>query len=223
MDVPLRENTLLYPLMLKLHGKRCVIIGGGEVAARKAGSLLAAGAQLTVVAPEFAPQLVAAVRGSACTLVRDNYQAAYLAQAFLVVAATDDSAVNRQACLDAPCLCNNITEPQLGNFLVPAAFSRQDLSVAVACNGMPAFARLVRDYLQGALPPAVGEFNAFLRQKRAEVQQLPSTPAERSAFWRTALTAETVTLLAGGKLAAAKEQITDAVNSFRAQSQNGAR
>ena len=96
------ENEFHYPVFLKLKGKKCEIIGGGQVAARKLVTLCEAGANVTVVAPEFCALLKEAAQKHSCQLLEDYYKAEYLQQAFIVIAATNDVAVNRQITAAAP-------------------------------------------------------------------------------------------------------------------------
>ena len=217
------ENNFHYPVMLKLTGKKCVIIGGGEVAARKLNTLCEAGAEVTIVAPEFCDLLQKAARKYQCQLINDCYNVRYLQQAFIVIAATNDKAVNRQITTDAPLLCNNITEPELSNFTVPSSFTQGDITVALATGGMPAFTSMLKKRLQEVITPDIAAFNDFLRQQRHIVQQIPSTPAQRTTFWRQILTDDLINLVAAGHAAQAKENILDAISSFRSQSQNGPR
>lgn len=217
------ENNFHYPVILKLTGKKCVIIGGGEVAARKLNILCEAGAKVTIVAPEFCDLLQKAARKYQCQLINDCYNVRYLQQAFIVIAATNDVAVNRQITTDAPLLCNNITEPELSNFTVPSSFTQGDITVALATGGMPAFTRMLKKRLQEVITPDIAAFNDFLRQQRHIVQQIPSTPAQRTTFWRQLLTDDLINLVAAGHAAQAKENILDAISSFRSQSQNGPR
>lgn len=217
------ENNFHYPVILKLTGKKCVIIGGGEVAARKLNTLCEAGAEVTIVAPEFCDLLQKAARKYQCQLINDCYNVRYLQQAFIVIAATNDVAVNRQITAAAPLLCNNITEPELSNFTVPSSFTQGDITVALATGGMPAFTRMLKKRLQEVITPDIAAFNDFLRQQRHIVQQIPSTPAQRTTFWRQILTDDLINLVAAGHAAQAKENILDAISSFRSQSQNGPR
>ena len=215
------KNEFHYPVMLRVAGKCCVIIGGGIVAARKLQALLAAGAEVTVIAPEFS----AAVQrhsGSAI-LINDSYKPAYLQNAFVVIAATDNKAINRQICADAPCLVNNITEPELSNFTVPSAIHEGDITVALATGGMPAFTRLMKKQLSQLITPALADFNDFLLTQRDVVKKTDSTSEERTAFWRSVLTQDLLNLLLAGESAKAKEKVLDAVNSFRTQPQDSSR
>ncbi len=215
-----KESVFAYPAMLNLQDKECVIIGGGSVAARKLVSLCAAGARVTVAAPQFSPQLMQAAESKHVKLLAVSYNRELLLNAFLVIAATDNMEVNRQVTADAPFLCNNVTEPELSNFTVPSTIKSGSITVAVATGGVPAYTRLLKTHLSRALPPAFAEFNDFLSGVRLEVKQIPSTPIQRTDFWRRTLTLEILALLQQGSITIAKEKILHAVNSFRAQSQN---
>lgn len=217
------ENNFHYPAILRLKGKKCVIVGGGQVAARKLVTLCEAGAEVTVVAPELCAELLKEAEKHSCQLIKDYYKAEYLQQAFIVIAATNDAAINRQITDAAPLLCNNITEPELSNFIVPSSFTQGDITVALATGGMPAFTRMLKKRLQEVITPDIASFNDFLRQQRHIVQQISSTPAQRTAFWRQILTDDLINLVAAGHAAQAKENILDAISSFRSQSQNGPR
>lgn len=217
------KSSFSYPVMLKLQGKKCVIVGGGVVAARKLATLGPSGANIFVVAPSFAPELLAAAQKYPCTLLQELYAPEQIQNAFLVIAATDDFAVNRAITAAAPCLCNNITEPELSNFTVPSSFTVGQISVTIATGGIPGYTRLLKRYLQGKLKPCFGEFNSFLLEQRHLVKATASTPAERTAFWRRVLNENLLQLLEDENIEQAKEQIYNAVDSFRAQSQNSTR
>ena len=128
----LNRTNFHYPAMLRVAGKNCVIIGGGTVAARKLSTLLDAGAKVTVVAPLFCDEVQTLASAHGCTLIKDYYKPEYLQNSFVVIAATDNKAVNRQISEAAPCLVNNITEPELSNFTVPSAISEGDITIALA-------------------------------------------------------------------------------------------
>lgn len=216
----LNSSNYRYPAFLCLKDKKCVIIGGGTVAARKLTTLAEADATVLVVAPDFCSQTLAATEKYQCKLVRDVYNISYIRDAFLVVAATDNTEINREISSAAPCLCNNITEPELSNFIVPSTFSEGNITVALVTGGMPAFTRLLKKHLQGTFTPALADFNDFLLQQREIVKSIPSTPEERTLFWRTYLNEELLNLVLAGDAALAKEKIIDAISSFRTQSQN---
>lgn len=218
----MEQLEFTYPAMLRLKGAKCVIIGGGAVAARKLATLVSAGACVSCVAPDFTPELLDAA-GTAATLIHAGYDPIYLKDAFITVAATSDKNVNRKITEDAPHLVNNITEPGLSNFIVPSSFTRGSITIAVASGGMPAFTRLLKQLLSETVTDALSEFNDFLYKTREEVKAIPSTPKERTAFWRSVLTEDLLKEAAAGDASKAKEKISDAVSSFRAQSQDSSR
>ena len=215
------KNAFQYPAMLKVQGRRCVIIGGGTVAARKLQTLLDARACVTVVAPEFCKAITN--KKTVCTLVADTYKPEYLAGAFVVIAATNSFAVNRQIAQDAPCLVNNITEPELSNFTVPASITEGSITLALATGGMPAFTRLLKSQLAQIVTPELADFNDFLLLQRDVVKATATSSEARTAFWRSVLNKQLLNLVMAGETAKAKEKLSDAVNSFRAQSQNSTR
>ena len=216
----LNKTNFHYPAMLRVADKSCVIIGGGTVAARKLATLLDAGANVTVVAPLFCDEVQKLASAQGCTLIKDYYKPEYLQNAFVVIAATDNKAVNRQISEAAPCLVNNITEPELSNFTVPSAINEGDITIALATGGMPAFTRLLKKQLEHILTPELADFNSFLLLQREAVKNIESTPQERTQFWRSVLTQDLLNLVIAGKAAQAKEKVLDAVNSFRTQSQD---
>ena len=109
----MQQNSFAYPAMLDLKNKKCVIIGGGKVAVRKALPLIEAGADLTVIAPAVDPQLATLAKTGLLQVKLRAYADDDLSDAFVTVAATDDFAVNRKIAAAAPCLCNVVTEPAL--------------------------------------------------------------------------------------------------------------
>ena len=218
-----KEYLFTYPAMLKLAGKKCVIIGGGSVAERKLRSLLQAGAYVTVIAPQFTAGIQEVADHERCHLLPEAYQPQQLDNAFLVVAATDSKAINREVTKQAPFLCNNITEPELGNFTVSASLVKKNITLTLSTGGMPAYTRLLKNYFDSKLTSALVDFNDFLQEMRQEVKLIPSTPAARTSFWRHTLTEEIISLLENNNYTAAKEKIIHAVNCFRSQSQNRTR
>lgn len=219
----LNNNCYHYPVMLSLKDKCCVIVGGGMVAARKLQTLIQSGANVKVISPVFCQKLTEIAQNSRCELIQDTYKEVYLKGAFLVIAATNDSLVNKEISMQASCLCNNITQPELSNFTVPSAFTQGDITIALATGGMPAFTRLLKQYLKQFITPDLAEFNSFLLQQRKIVKDIPSTPAERTAFWRQLLQEDLLKLVIAGNTAMAKEKILNAISSFRTQSQNSTR
>ncbi len=208
-----------YPVMLNIGGKACLIVGGGPVAARKLHSLCEAGARVRVVALDFCPALEAAAAAwpGQCSLCRRSFEPALLEGAFLTVAATDDAELNDVIAAHAPFLCNNVTRPERGNFIVPAHWHEEGLHVAVT-SGSAAFSRLLRDYLGEQLAAGFVELEKFLPKERQRLRELEPLFAKRQLFWRRVLTKELIAMAAKGEYRQAKEKIKDEIDRYRSQS-----
>ncbi|HDS1817336.1 MAG: siroheme synthase CysG [Pseudomonas sp.] len=175
------------PLFHKLQGGRVLVVGGGEIALRKARLLADAGAALRVVAPEVDGQLAVLAReGGGEVLVR-GYQAADLVGCRLVIAATDDTGLNAQVSADAQALnlpVNVVDAPALCTVIFPAIVDRSPLVVAVSSGGdAPVLARLIRAKLEAWIPSAYGELAGLAARFRHQVKRLYPDVNQRRGFW----------------------------------------
>ena len=156
-----------YPIYLDVKGKRCVVVGGGEVAYRKALGLKEIGAEVVVIAPEFYKEL-RSERG--VTLLRQKYSGECLAGAFLVIAATDDKEVNQKVWEDAQrhgLLENVVDQPGLCNFIVPSVVNRGELQISISTGGAsPALAKRIRQELEDLFGPEYSELTRLLSKLR---------------------------------------------------------
>jgi precorrin-2 dehydrogenase/sirohydrochlorin ferrochelatase len=146
---PTPISAMHYPLFLDLKNEPATVVGAGKVATRKIRSLLAAGANVTVISPQ-AYRLPKGVRW-----LPRRYQRGDLAGARIVVAATNDLRVNQLVCAEAKHrrqLVNCIAPPSAGNFIVPAVARRGKLTIAISTGGLsPALAKQLRRDLERAL------------------------------------------------------------------------
>ncbi|PVZ43729.1 siroheme synthase CysG [Pseudomonas sp. CC120222-01a] len=177
------------PLFHKLQGGRVLVVGGGEIALRKARLLADAGAALRVVAPDVDGQLAALAReGGGDVLVR-GYQAADLVGCRLVIAATDDPGLNAQVSADAQALSlpvNVVDAPALCTVIFPAIVDRSPLVIAVSSGGdAPVLARLIRAKLEAWIPSAYGELAGLAARFRHKVKSLYPDVNQRRGFWET--------------------------------------
>ncbi|WP_054886810.1 siroheme synthase CysG [Pseudomonas sp. NBRC 111130] len=177
------------PLFHKLQGGRVLVVGGGEIALRKARLLADAGAALRVVAPDIDGQLAALAReGGGEVLVR-GYQAADLVGCRLVIAATDDPGLNAQVSADAQALSlpvNVVDAPALCTVIFPAIVDRSPLVIAVSSGGdAPVLARLIRAKLEAWIPSAYGELAGLAARFRHKVKSLYPDVNQRRGFWET--------------------------------------
>lgn len=160
------KNAALYPLFMDLAGWRCVVVGGGKVARRKARKLLEAGADVAVISPEITHEIEALP----IEMLRRGYAEGDLAGAFLAFAATDVREVNAAVVREARergVPVNVADEPSEGDFALPSTLRRGGLQVAVSTGGAsPALARSIRQELEGVFVPEWAEVVGELERTR---------------------------------------------------------
>lgn len=146
-----------YPVSLDMTDKRCVIIGGGEVAERKAERLIECGAQVVVVSRSLTPLLEGRKKARKIEHIDTDYEKKTLRGAFMVIGATDRDDVNAQVSQDAlslGILVNIVDDPDKCNFILPSLLQQGDLSIAISTGGKsPALARKIREELQQQYGP----------------------------------------------------------------------
>lgn len=140
-----------YPVVLRVYGRRCLVIGGGEVATRKIGALTRDGADLLIVAPEVSEEIQQLERIGGVQVERRPFEPADLDGVFLAIVATDNRAVNWQVVTEARArgvLVNVADDPGACDFIVPAVVRRKDIMLTVSTGGhSPAFSRYLREQL----------------------------------------------------------------------------
>jgi uroporphyrin-III C-methyltransferase/precorrin-2 dehydrogenase/sirohydrochlorin ferrochelatase len=179
------------PIFLDLKNRPCVLVGGGEVAARKVGLLLAAGARVVIYAPEL---------GATLTRLKAEGRIEHCAGAFrpqaldgcaLAIAATDDPQVNRdvyEAALARNIPVNVVDQPELCTFIMPAIVDRSPVIAAVSTGGAsPVLARLIRARLETLIPAAYGRLAKFVSEFREAVKKRFQHPEARRHFWEDVL------------------------------------
>lgn len=200
-----------YPVALDIRGRRCVVVGGGVVAERKAGRLLASGAAVTVIAPEVTATLAELARDRSLTLERRPYLSGDLDGAMLAFAATNRRETNAAVAAEARergllvCVADR---PSDGTVSIPAAGRRGGFTVAVFTDGgSPLLAALARDRLLAALSDG---FVALL-DRVATLRRGTRGDATRPgpARWRHALDRETVALADAGEVDAAERRLRE--------------
>jgi siroheme synthase-like protein len=184
----------LFPLFLRLSGARCLVVGGGAVAARKVEALLRAGAEVTVVAPEIGEELErlllarettgqAPVGAGSLAWQRRSFRDEDAPGHLLLVAATDDCEVNRRASAAAgrsAVLVNVVDDPEASDFFVPSVLERGALQIAVSTSGeAPALAAGLRRRLEELFPQEWSQVVELVGAARREVLAAPLTPGER--------------------------------------------
>jgi uroporphyrin-III C-methyltransferase/precorrin-2 dehydrogenase/sirohydrochlorin ferrochelatase len=194
-----------FPVFLRLDGARVLVVGGGEVAARKVRLLLPSGAKIKLVAQELNAELSALVDQGSITHLAKSFDPAQLRACRLAIAATDDHTLNRSvaAAADAANVPVNVVDDQEpSSFITPAIVERGPLTVAISTGGAaPVLARRLRERIEALLPAAYGRVAAFMELHRARVKQLPQ-PSRRNLWERFLDGTGPERLLAGDEAAA---------------------
>lgn len=203
-----------YPIFLDIQGRRCLVVGGGEVAARKVESLLQCDAKVTVVSPRLTRALAALNESGEIEAQLRNYREGDTDGAALVIAATDDNAVNLRVSSEAAAAgipVNVVDDPDKSTFIVPSLFRRGSVSVAVSTGGKsPALARRMRVELEKTFPAEIAQLADILADVRADLKGKGVTVAAES--WQDALDIGTLLeLLRQGNPGEARDHITGAL------------
>jgi precorrin-2 dehydrogenase / sirohydrochlorin ferrochelatase len=163
----------LFPIFLKLAARPCIVIGAGHLAESKIESLQAASARITVIAPQASDRILDWAASGEIQLHQRAYQQGDLTGNFLVVAATNDPAVNRAVFAEATStgvLCNAVDDPPFCDFYFPSVVRRGDLQIAISTAGAsPALAQRLRKEINAQLPLDAGDWLTDLGNLRREV------------------------------------------------------
>jgi len=213
----------LYPISLDVENKSCVVIGGGEVALRKIRGLLEAGASVKVISPEICAGVEELFQRGEIFLVQENFSAEMISDEIILIAATDNPEVNRQAAeiARAKKILVNVVDAAGGNFNVPSRIRRGEflLTISTGANS-PAFSKFVRQMLEAELDENFGAGLKIISHYRREVKRLLPNYKQRKIFWEKILTREFWELLKAGDLNELEEKIKYVLKSLRAESQN---
>ena len=192
------------PIFLDLRGKRCLVIGGGEAAARKAGLLLECGASVTLLHPgELVAPFKELTEQDRFTHLRQAFDASRLDGVSLVISATADDIVNSQvyqAAVARKLPVNVVDRPALCSFVLPAILDRSPMIVAVGTGGAsPVLARLLRARLETLIPASYGKLAQLAEKFREHVKAKFSYPPQRRIFWEKVLQGPVAELVFSGK------------------------
>jgi uroporphyrin-III C-methyltransferase/precorrin-2 dehydrogenase/sirohydrochlorin ferrochelatase len=213
------------PIFIKLRGRSSVVIGGGEIALRKVTLLLKAGADVTVVAPELCDELAGRQMQGAITHVAAHFAPEQLDGAQLVIAATDDEAINRaisEAAQARNIPVNVVDAPELCTFVVPSVVDRSPIVIAVSSGGnAPVLARMVRARLETLIPASYGRLAQLAGEFRDKVKARFGSSQQRRIFWENVFQGPVAERVFSGQEAAARQQLEDMLQESSGGSQRG--
>jgi precorrin-2 dehydrogenase/sirohydrochlorin ferrochelatase len=200
-------EALIYPVGLVVRHKRCLVVGGGAVAARKAAGLVAAGAEVHLVAKRVGPE-VRGLQGLA-SLEERPYRPGEVAGYWLVMVATGDRSVNQAVFDDAQgagVWVNSADDPERCTFILPAVARQGPVSVAVSTSGYsPALASWLRSHAAENMGPELAELAELLAGARDRLQA--SGRSTEDVDWRPVLNWDMLELIRQGKRAEAEQRV----------------
>jgi uroporphyrin-III C-methyltransferase / precorrin-2 dehydrogenase / sirohydrochlorin ferrochelatase len=198
------------PIFLNVKGKLCLVVGGGEVALRKASVLVEAGAIVRVVAPHIEAEFS---RLKNLQLVVEKFQSEHFNGVVLVIAATDDIAVNQLVAQQAGLKnipVNVVDTPSLCTFIIPSILDRSPLMVAFSTGGAsPVLARMLRGKLETLIPQGYGRLANFCGRFRDAVKARFTSSDQRRIFWEDVLEGAVAEKVLAGDEAAAEAMLLD--------------
>lgn len=210
-----------FPLFFKLDNRKVLIVGGGDVALRKADLLSRAGAAITIVAPDICEELQALLQDEKHELIYENYNKKYMQGARVIIAGTDDEALNHQVHADATELnipVNVVDTPPLCDFIFPAIVDRNPIVIGISSNGKaPVLARLLRARLETLIPQGYGKLAKLAGDFRAEVKTKIPTLTGRRQFWERAFEGQVSELMFAGNETEAAAQLQADLDTTAAQ------
>lgn len=210
----MKKRFPYYPIYLDIEDRPVLIIGGGEVCARKAETMLRYGARVTVVSPAFADEIERWAAEGKMTLRRKRYEESDLDGASIVIASTDDPCVNARIARDCrrrKLPVNVVDVTHLCEFIVPAIVETGSISVAISTGGKsPALARTLKEDLKRAIGDEYVEVNDVLGTLRPGAKKTLPTDVDRKRFFDGILAAGILEMLRSGRRAEAYETIARA-------------
>lgn len=205
------------PAFFDIAGRPCLVIGGGEVAARKIALLERAGGRVHVTSPKLVPSLSRGVAAGRIRHLSTSFAPEQIDGSAVVIAATDDRALNARVSWEARrrgIPVNVVDDPALCTFQVPAIVDRAPVIIAISTGGAsPVLARWVRRRIEALLPASLGRLGQLAdRWRTATKERLPSIDA-RKRFWENTLEGPAAQLALDGRDAEADQVLSDALNS----------
>lgn len=210
----MKKNFPYYPIYLDIEERPVLIIGGGEVCARKAETMLKYGGRVTIVSPEFTGEIEQWAADGKVTLRRKLYDESDLDGAAIVIASTDDRCVNGRIARDCrrrKIPVNVVDVTHLCEFIVPAIIESGSIQVAISTGGKsPALARTLKEDLKRAIGDEYAEVNDVLGTLRAGAKKTLATDVDRKRFFDGIIAAGILDMLRSGRRAEAYETIAHA-------------
>ncbi|MEO0437974.1 MAG: siroheme synthase CysG [Pseudomonadota bacterium] len=208
------------PINIRLQDQPVIVIGAGSVAARRAESLLSAGAKVTLISPERDERFTALATRFEFAWERRAYRNGDLRDAVLVVAATNDKQINREVYQEADTLAipiNVVDSPELCSFIFPSVVDRSPLTVAVSSGGAsPVLSRSVRARIEALLPSATADLARFAQLHRERVREASVGDDDRRRIWEEVIDGSIAQLVISNRWQAAEHKLASLLEQRKA-------
>jgi len=206
------------PIFYNISGKKCLVVGAGAIAARKAELLLKAGGELRIVAIEISERIHELAASHSLELLQREFSAADIDGVACVIAATDNDVLNREISALAQARgipVNVVDNPELCSFIMPSMIDRDPVQIAISTGGVsPVLARMLRSKLESCIPGAYGELAKLADEFRQPVKQVLPNVDVRRRFWESVLDGQVAELVFSGRMAAARELLQQQLEEF---------
>lgn len=211
-----------FPAFLNLQDRQCLVVGGGDVALRKARLLFSAGADISVVTPETSSGFAAFLEKYSVRLVQREFRASDVYGNWLVVSATGDAAVERavfEASTVAGVFCNAVDDTSNCSYITPAIVDRSPIVIAISSGGAaPVLARKIRAKVEMLLPKDVGRLASLAGRWRARVREGIGNLLSRRRFWEAVFDGPVTAQVIGGYVDKAEQEMARLLVDFKQQS-----
>jgi len=205
------------PIFLDIKAQSCLVVGGGEIAARKVSLLQRAQANITVISPELGATLTKEYENCRIAYAKKSFDETDLLDYSLVIAATDNSEVNILISTLAKANhipVNVVDHPELCSFIMPSIIDRSPVVIAVSTGGAsPVLARLIRTKLEALIPAGYGHLAAFARSFRDKVKAKITTDSGRRHFWENSLQGHIAERVFSGDMTSAEKLMNEMLDN----------
>ena len=213
-----------FPAFLDLTDKKCVIVGGGEVAHRKTKALIRSGARAHIVSIEFSEKFKDFPEEN-CFLIKDEFNSKHLVDATLVIAATDSFITNRKVSSDANKLgipVNVVDEPSLCSFIMPALIDKSPVIIGISTGGnSPVLTRKIKEIIEVSLPSNIGLLSKVMGSWRQRVKERFDSFDKRLRFWENLIDSDVPELVFKNKPSLANQKIEEQLRNDSSKNTSG--
>lgn len=200
-----------FPIFAKLDNKPVTIVGGGDVAMRKASAMLKANALVTLIAPDFCKELIELENKGKVTLNHAKFSEELIEQPSLIIAATDIDEVNQEVekvAIAKNIFVNVVDDQQKCSFIFPSIVDRNPITIAISSAGTaPVLARKIRTQLEVSIPQYIGPLAALAGRFRSKVKDAINSFSKRRYFWEDVFNSSIISDVEKGNIHDAEEKL----------------